>query len=60
VKPSAVVFSPDLESIGARLRKEVRFPGIVPDETELPATEGAALRCRMLKVLRMIEHFHLL
>jgi hypothetical protein len=60
VKPIAVAFSPDLEPIGTLLRTELRSPGIVPDETELAATDGAALRCGMLKMPGTIEHFRLL
>jgi hypothetical protein len=60
VKPSAVAFPAKLEAIGAFLRTEVRSPGIVPDETELPATVGAAFRRAMPKMLETIDHFRLL
>jgi hypothetical protein len=60
VKPFAVAFPVKLEALGAPLRTEVRSPGVVPDETELAATEGAALRRGMLRMLGTIEHFRLL
>ena len=60
MKPFAVAFPAKLEAIGALFRTEVRSPGIVPDETELPATVGAALRRSMLRMLGTIEHFRLL
>jgi hypothetical protein len=60
VKPFSSAFSLDLEAIDTLPRTELRSPGIVPDETELPATAGAALRRGMLRMLGTIEHFRLL
>jgi hypothetical protein len=59
-QPSAVALLAGLEAINALLRTKRGPPGVVPDQTKLSVTDGAALRCVVPMILRMAAHVYLL
>jgi len=59
-QPSAVALLAGLEAINAPPRTKRSSPGVVPDQTKLSVTDGAALRCAMPKMLGAVEHVRLL
>jgi hypothetical protein len=59
-QPSAVALLAGLEAINAPPRTKRSSPGVVPDQTKLSVTDGAALRCVRLTILRMPAHVYLL
>jgi hypothetical protein len=59
-QPSAVALLAGLEAINALLRTKGSSPGVVPDETKLSVTDGAALRYFIPTILKMVAHVYLL
>jgi hypothetical protein len=57
-QPSAVGFLAALEAIDAPPRTEGGSPGIVPDQTKLSVTDGAALRGVAPKISWTVVFFH--
>src|ERR1700675_4921243 len=57
-QPSAVGLLAGLEAIDAPPRTEGGSPGIVPDETKLSVTDGAALRGVEPKISWTVVFFH--
>jgi hypothetical protein len=59
-QPSAVALLAGLEAINALPRTKRSSPGIVPDQTKLSVADGAALRCFLPTILKMVAHVCLL